>query len=390
MDNTNLLCQQDNLRAHQRKILSSFPETGLYKSQTKAQWDTFVKGLSKIFDNLNGPRTDVQKEISMDMMKDEDLYKEGLDLIGCKISDSIATIFQKFKKFKVGANYEEKSRVLKRKYKIEQGINQFEDSNSNLCLFILKGIEIKKGKEMLNEEKLEKIKGLLTSSQEKLVQVNKRLQELDFLLLNDSIFKKYSNISLLMSPYFEKWVSIDSQSGKDSLLRGQIFENKVKEYFLPIFTTILKEENLKFFFNIPWLNVPGEIDIIIMDQTKEKVFALVECKARIFDISYAGEQIGKERLKKGNNKIWIEKEIEVPENVEFFVISVVQSNDYILGFESKIKEKLSKLNLDLDKKWTEDEMYEILKPQFEHRYSPLEWFDKYAEGRLFLLNGKDL
>ena len=390
MDNANILSQQNDLRTYQRKILSSFPETGLYKSQTKTQWDIFVKKLITIFDNLNGPRADIQKEISMDMMKDEDLYKEGLDLIGCKVSDSIAMIYQKFKKFKVGVNYEEKNKLLKRKYKIEQSINNFQDSNSNFCLSILKGIELKKGKELFNEERLDKIKGLLASSQEKLAQVNQRILELDFLLLNDPIYKIYSNISLLMSPFFIKWVSIDSQSGKDSLLRGQIFENKVQEYFLPFFTQILKEEKLTFFFNISWLNVPGEIDIVIMDQTKEKVLALVECKAQIFDISYAGEQIGNERIKKGKSKIWIEKEIEVPENVEFFVISVVQGNDYILGFESKIKEKIRKLNLDWDKKWTEDEMYEILKPQFEHRYSPLDWFDKYAEDRLFLLDGKDL
>ena len=87
--------------------------------------------------------------------------------------------------------------------------------------------------------------------------------------------------------FFISWNEINSQVGKDSNKHGSEFEKKCVEIGVPlIFKKLnLEEKNYEIFRNIKWEKKLGEIDILIREKgTKNNFIAIIECKARIFDI----------------------------------------------------------------------------------------------------------
>ena len=190
-----------------------------------------------------------------------------------------------------------------------------------------------------------------------------------------------------MRPFFEKWLNIDSQIGKDSNKRGLSFEEKCQIDLLPILGQKLQTKEFLIYKNIAWLDLPGEIDIVITNMSNDSVIGLAECKARLFDIAYGYYQSGPEgRILTGKKKIKInDKILQIDEKTPCFVISLIQENPYQLGFESKLKVSLNKYLLDLERVWTSEEIYQELKPKFQKKISPLDWFYKYSKDYLILL-----
>ena len=379
-----LLSKQTDLFLKAEEILLSFPRSGLYQGESPTLWSPFLASVFSVYKKEEGPRGEIQKEISKTLQDQKDLYNPALFLIGSDINDPIAKIYQKYIVYNPGTLYQQKCKLDKSLQAVNQDLNDFDKNDSNLIKSIENGLKSKYSDQELIKNKISEIKAykkLLAENLETKAQV--LLTELS----SNSQYQAWVNVTALLQPFFIKWLNIDSQMGKDSNVRGSSFEDFCQSDLLPILSHKLNTKDFIIYKNIPWFGCEGEIDLVIMDPNNEKVLALAECKAKLFDIAYGFEQSGPEgRALHGKKKIKINgKVIDIEETVPCFVVSLIQKNQYHLGFESKLKEGLNKYLLDLGREWKEEEIFEGLKGKFQGKLSPIDWFYKYKDSNLIMV-----
>ncbi|KAJ3452397.1 hypothetical protein M0812_04164 [Anaeramoeba flamelloides] len=267
---------------------------------------------------------------------------------------------------------EENPRIKELKNKIEELENNKEER-------ILKRYE---------EEVQNKIKEIISIRKKQIVSKTKLFNSLQQKLKTNKRYQQWLQMSTQLQPFFDEWVKVDSGMGKTSVKQGQTFEDMTKDLAIPLITKKLglKEGEFKIHANIMWEDVAGEIDFVISNNDSTSVYALVESKARLFDIAAAYRQSGPERLLNGKSRIAIDEQlIELPKEIPCFVVTIIQKNRYHLGFESKLKDYISKLIFDIRKNWEEEEMYQNLKEKMKGKMSPLCWFKKYSKEKLIVL-----
>lgn len=102
--------------------------------------------------------------------------------------------------------------------------------------------------------------------------------------------ERYQRFLLLLrelKPFIDEWVSFDSGIGKASSTKGKSFESKCSNEGVELILRRLqlKREEVRVCLNVSWDGTPGEIDIVILDASSDKVLSLAECKCRLFDIA---------------------------------------------------------------------------------------------------------
>jgi len=380
----NLLSTQNDLFLKAEETLLRFPKSGLYEGENPSDWIPFLKSVYDVFKKEEGPRAEIQKEISKIMREQKETFNSYLKLIDSNIFESIAIIHQKFTNFSPGLLYSQYCKVQKGLISLKSEIDDLQNKDSWLFQQIVKGLSGKNTDVLLMEVK---ISDILEKKKLKLNSLQGLLDSLEPQLSSNKIYQEWLQLSNIMRPFFEKWLNIDSQIGKDSNKRGLSFEEKCQIDLLPILGQKLQTKEFLIYKNIAWLDLPGEIDIVITNMSNDSVIGLAECKARLFDIAYGYYQSGPEgRILTGKKKIKInDKILQIDEKTPCFVISLIQENPYQLGFESKLKVSLNKYLLDLERVWTSEEIYQELKPKFQKKISPLDWFYKYSKDYLILL-----
>ena len=366
------------------EILLSFPPSGLYEGESPSFWLPFLKSVDDVYKKEEGPRSDIQKEISKTMKEQKDNLNPSLNLIGCNVDDPILKIYQKFNLFSPGEQYIQYCKVKKGVMSSQTEINDLSNKDSYFYKKISSGMSGKHADSSFVDKKIDE---LMKIKMKKLETLQNQVNPLELQLLNDKKYQEWFQLSNLMQPFFEKWLNVDSQIGKDSNKRGLLFEEKCQKDLIPILEEKLKTKDFVIHNNIGWLGTQGEIDMVITNLSCDNVIALAECKARLFDIAYGYYQSGPEgRMQKGKKKVKInDKILEIDAKTPCFVISLIQENPYNLGFESKLKEALDKYLLDYTRSWKPEEMFQELKEKFGKKMSPLDWFYKYSQNFLIFL-----
>lgn len=379
-----LISQQNDLLIKAEKILSSTPKSGLYNGENSSDFENFLLSVYDVFKQEEGPRAEIQKEIKESMLKNKEILNPIFQLIDTNVTDPIAKIYQKYKKFCPGELYLQKCKIEKNIEIMTRDITSLENDGSYLKKSIINGMKAKNLDVLLIETK---ISDILTNKKKYLDLSKSQLENTKSQLISDLKYQKWLQLSKILQPFFSKWLNVDSQIGKDANIRGISFEERCETILPAILSLKLHTKDFLLYKNISWINCDGEIDFVITDLLSEKVLALIECKARLFDICYGYDQSGPEgRKKQGKKTIKInDKTIEVNQETPCFVVSLIQEHAYQLGFESKLKESLNKYLLDYDKEWKKEEIYDHLKNKFGDKISPLNWFYKFSKTNLIIL-----
>ncbi|KAJ6240353.1 protein restricted tev movement 2 [Anaeramoeba flamelloides] len=234
----------------------------------------------------------------------------------------------------------------------------------------------------------QRILKIISTRKKQLSEKEKTLDQIKENLKKDKDYQNWKIVNNKFKTYFDRWIYVDHTIGEESKTIGDDFEKQSETLAIPIIINRLglEQGQYKVFSNVYWNNVDGEIDFVITDQKEEKVIALIECKSRVFDIAAGYRQSGPCRISKGKKGIKIKKKIlNVPKNVPCYIVTLIQENRYILGLESKLKEKLTKIIFNFEKKWDNDQIYNLLKIFCKGKISPLQWFDLYANDNLIVL-----
>jgi hypothetical protein len=259
-----------------------------------------------------GPRGECARAIRAELLKQEEQINEVLLPFGQTARTHIREIYMKHKFYVPSPEYTKYLRITDANDKFKENYSRLQDRDGPMRKSIYEGL-LKKHGEAFDFEG--EFAALASGYSSKMEEAERELAVLRELLHASKEYHQYMRVKAVFEPFFRQWGEADSSMGKENLKTGAQFEEKVSNTMLPYLISRERADphwpngskNIEVFTNASWIpRSLGEIDIALgyRDEAEDRyfIFALIECKSRLFDLREAFKQVSlddQEPLNKG-------------------------------------------------------------------------------------------
>ena len=139
-------------------ILEKSPKVGVYKGQTKEDWEIFFKFFIDFLKSEIGPRGVCAKKVRKQLLVEEEKVNTLLAPFNLKAITHIREIYMKIKSFIPCDEYTQMKKMEEARERFVENIQKFEDQNSPMVKAISEGLLKKHGKDYEVQTELSALK----------------------------------------------------------------------------------------------------------------------------------------------------------------------------------------------------------------------------------------